>query len=81
MIGLVVAVVVVLIVLGVIVQGVLHVRCSQRDIEAADQWRTVPSDPGLPQMRDRRHAAQAKRARRAARNLRNAPRQRVGRSS
>lgn len=26
---------------------------AQRDIEAADQWPRVPTDPGLPQMRDR----------------------------
>lgn len=52
MTALIIATVVVLAVAGVLVQGVLHVRRFQRDIEVADRWPRVPTDPGLPQMRD-----------------------------
>lgn len=44
--------VLVLAAIGFVAQGVGAIR-AQRDIEAADQWRCVPTDPGLPQMRDR----------------------------
>jgi hypothetical protein len=76
----VIVAVLVLATVGFVAQGFGAIR-AQRDIEAAVKWPRVPTDPGLPQMRDRRPAAQVKRARRAARNLRNAQRQRAGRPS
>lgn len=43
--------VLVLAAIGFVAQGVGAIR-AQRDIEA-DQWPRVPTNPGLPQMRDR----------------------------
>lgn len=52
MTALIIATVVVLAVAGSFAQGVGAIR-AQRDIEVADRWPRVPTDPGLPQMRDR----------------------------
>jgi len=42
----------VLVIAGVVAQGFGAMR-AQRDIEVAYRWPRVPTDPGLPQMRDR----------------------------
>ena len=44
--------VVVLVIAGVVARGFGAMR-AQRDIEVAYRWPRVPTDPGLPQMRDR----------------------------
>ena len=48
----VIVAVLVLATVGFVAQGFGAIR-AQRDIEVAYRWPRVPTDPGLPQMRDR----------------------------